>query len=123
MKSPSFQKSFYRAWNGLCIAFRTERSFRVQVAMTGVVIVCLTLFPLVVWERCLLLVVTMVVLVLELVNSCVERLLDLLKPRLFAYVGEIKDLMAGAVLLASVFAAVIGAFILGPHFLHLFSRV
>lgn len=123
MIAPSVRKSFYRAWIGLCIAFQTERSFRVQVAMSCFVVTCLALFPLTLWERCLLLVVTMVVLVLELINSCVERLLDLLKPRLFAYVGEIKDLMAGAVLLASVFAAVIGFLILGPHFLNTITRL
>lgn len=123
MRSPSFFKSLHRAWIGLCIAFRMERSFRIQVAITGLLLTFLAIFPLTLWERCLLLVVTMVVLVLELINSCLERLLDLLKPRLFAYVGEIKDLMAGAVLLASVFAAVIGLMVLGPHFMHSFSRL
>jgi len=123
MSAPSFQKSLQHAWLGLCMAFRTERSFRVHVAVACCVVTSLAVLPLTLGERGLLLVVTMFVLVLELINSCVERLLDLLKPRLFAYVGEIKDLMAGAVLLASVFAAVIGALILGPHFLNTFTRL
>lgn len=105
------------------MAFRTERSFRIQVAAACCILTCIAVFPLSLWERGLLLVVTMSVLVLELINSCLERLLDLLKPRLFAYVGEIKDLMAGAVLLASAFAAVIGVLILGPHFLNSLSRL
>ena len=123
MKSPSFARSLSRAWTGLCIAFKEERSFRVHVAMACAVFTCLAIFPLELWQRCLLLVVTMGVLVLELINSSVERLLDLLKPRLSSYVGEIKDLMAGAVLLASLFAAIIGLFVLGPYFLSSFSRL
>jgi diacylglycerol kinase len=45
----------------------------------------------------------------------VERLADLLKPRLSAYVGEVKDLMAAAVLTASLFAALAALLILAPY--------
>ncbi len=108
-------ESFGHAWRGLRLAFATERSFRIQVAAALVVIALVVIFPLVGWERVLLLVATAAVLVLELVNSTVERLVDLFKPRLHAYVRDIKDLMAAAVLVASAFSLVVGLLVLWPH--------
>lgn len=107
--------SFSHAWRGLRLAFATERSFRIQTAAALAIVFLVTLMPLANWERILLLVATAAVLVLELVNSTVERLVDLFKPRLHAYVRDIKDLMAAAVLVASAFSLVVGLLVLWPH--------
>lgn len=116
-------KSFVHAWRGLLLAFSAERSFRVQTAIALLVAAIMFLLPLVLVERAVLLLAIAAVLVLELLNSTVERIADLLKPRLNEYVGDIKDLMAGAVLVASVFAALIGLLILGPHLGNLLERL
>jgi diacylglycerol kinase len=107
--------SFRAAARGIFVAFKSERTFRVMVAMGLLMLALIAVLPLAAWERVLLLLLTGAILVLELVNSMVERLVDLLKPRLSAYVGEVKDLMAGAVLMASLFAAVLALLILLPH--------
>ncbi len=107
-------KSFTHAFRGLKLAYKTERSFRIQVAAFCVIIVLIVLVPLQLWEQSILLLVTMFVLVLELLNSSLERLVDLAKPRQHAYAGDIKDLMAGGVLVAATFALVLGLLILGP---------
>ena len=109
------KESFGHAWRGLRLAFVTERSFRIHTAAAVIVVFLVVLFPLLAWERILLLIATAAVLVLELVNSTVERLVDLFKPRLHAYVRDIKDLMAAAVLVASAFSLVIGLLVLWPH--------
>ncbi len=119
----SLLKSFSHAWRGLRLAFRTERSFRIQVAVAVMIMAALLLFPLAHEERIIILLAIAAVLVLELLNSTVERMVDLLKPRLNPYVGDIKDLMAGIVLIASIFAAMIGTLILWPHVRIIFSRV
>ena len=108
-------QSIRAAWRGVLTAFKAERTFRVMVAAALVVLVLVAVLPLAPWEQALLLLLTGSVLVLELVNSMVERLVDLLKPRLSAYVGEVKDLMAAAVLLASFVAALLAFLILLPH--------
>lgn len=46
---------------------------------------------------------------LELVNTAVEELVDLLSPEQRVEAGRIKDLMAGAVLLLGLATAVVGA--------------
>lgn len=119
----SLLKSVRHAWRGIVTTFRTERSFRVQVAAALVVTGLLFMLPLEAWERAILVLVVTLILVLELVNSSLERLVDLAKPRLHAYAGEIKDVMAGGVLVASIGALILGLLILGPHVLTLLYRV
>jgi diacylglycerol kinase len=55
------------------------------------------------------------VLVLEIINSIFERIVDVYKPRLNPYVRDIKDMMAAAVLIASLGAAIIGLMIFIPY--------
>ncbi len=119
----SLIRSFRDALRGITTTFRTERSFRIQVAVGIVVFALLLMLPLVSWERAILVLVVTLVLVLELVNSSLERLVDLAKPRLHSYAGEIKDVMAGGVLVASISAAILGLMILGPHFITILQRV
>jgi diacylglycerol kinase len=116
-------RSFRHALRGLMLAFKSERSFRIQSLAAAVVIVLILVLPLDLWERSILLLVTMFVLVLELLNSSLERLVDLSKPRLHALAGDIKDLMAGSVLVAAVFAAVLGIVIIGPHLWIMLGRL
>lgn len=123
MKSPSLFRSFGHALRGIATAYRTERSFRYQLAAAVVLLALLTLLPLEAWERAILVLVAALVLVLELLNSSLERLTDLAKPRLHAYAGEIKDLMAGGVLVASIAAVILALIVLGPHLLTYLSRV
>jgi diacylglycerol kinase len=119
----SLARSFGHAFRGIALAIRTERSFRLQVIAAILVILAIFILPLDLWERSILLLVTMFVLVLELLNSSLERLVDLAKPRLHAYAGDIKDLMAGSVLVAALFALVLGLLILGPKFADIVMRV
>jgi diacylglycerol kinase len=114
--SHGLAQSFKAAWRGLLLAFKGERTFRVMIAAALVIIIVVSTAPLASWERLLLLLLTGSVLVLELLNSMVERLVDLLKPRLSTYIGEVKDLMAAAVVTAAFFAALIAFLIVLPHF-------
>lgn len=116
-------RSFGHAFRGLATAFRSERSFRLQTFAAMVLAAILIVVPLQAWERALLVLVATLVLVLELVNSSLERLVDLAKPRLHAYAGEVKDVMAAGVLVASIGAVILGLIILGPHLLNILTRV
>lgn len=119
----SLRRSMLHAWRGLRLTFRTERSFRIQIAVCAVVVLCMLIVPVTTFERLLLILAMSAVLVLELLNSMVERLVDLFTPRLNELVGDIKDIMAGVVLVASVFAAVIGTMIFWPFVSTILARV
>lgn len=116
-------RSVRHATFGMLSVYRTERNFRIQSAAALFANTLALVLPLSTGERLLILVVSVSVLVLELVNTAVERLLDLLKPRLNEYAGEVKDVMAGAVLIASVSSVIVGTCIFWPHMTLFLARV
>ncbi len=107
-----FIKSFVHAFHGLAITYREEQSFRAQLFAGALAAILAVYFKVKSWEAVLLI----LVLVLELLNSAIERLIDAAKPRLHIAVQAIKDMMAAAVLIASLGALVIGVIIFYPHF-------
>lgn len=118
-----FFRSVRHAVRGIFSVYRTEQNFRIQCFGALIANTLAMILPLS-WEnRLIILIVSASVLVLELVNSAVERLLDLLKPRLNEYAGEVKDVMAGAVLVASLCAVVVGVCIFWPYMLTFLARV
>lgn len=116
-KLKRFIKSFKHAFRGLVSVFKEEQSFRVQVFASFVVFCFAVCFHVKMWEAIILVLVVSFVLVLEILNSILERLVDALKPRIHPYVKIIKDMMAATVLISSVAALVIGALIFVGYFL------
>lgn len=110
-----FGKSLSFAVYGLSYVYKNERNFRIQVATAIVVVLLMLVFPLKGWERVALTLVITLVLVLELINTIMEKIIDILKPRIHHYVEIIKDMMAAAVLIASVGAFIIGILIFYPY--------
>lgn len=108
-------KSFKYAMRGIAYVFAHEQNFRVQLVSSFIVLLIMVWLPLSKGEIVTLLLLITMVLVLELLNSVLEKFVDIIKPRLSYQVEVIKDMMAAMVLIASVFAAVIGLIILGPH--------
>jgi len=108
-------KSFRYAGRGIAHVFREEQSFRIQLLAALIVVILMILLPLSGMERLILVMVIMFVLVLEIINSIFERIVDVYKPRLNPYVKDIKDMMAGAVLVASFGAVVIGLMVFIPY--------
>lgn len=113
-------RSFRYALRGVVHVFREEQSFRVQIVAGLLVLILALYFHVKVWEAVALLLVTMMVLVLELINSVFERMVDVLKPRMHPYVETIKDIMAAVVLISSIGAVLVGILILGPYLVEFF---
>ncbi len=106
-----YSRSFGFAWRGLKLVFRTEKSFRLEILIGILVLV-------VAWYRgiseiywIMLLLVIALVLALEVFNTAIERLVDMLAPKTHSFAKEIKDLLAGMVFLVTLFVAVIGIII------------
>ena len=108
-------QSFHYASRGILIAWNTEQSFRVQVVMALIVAMLIWWFAVPLWQAIALLLLIILVLTLEIINSILERFVDVFKPRIHPMVEEIKDLMAGAVLIASLGALVVGLLIFVPY--------
>lgn len=113
--------SFRYALRGLYRAASTEPNFQLHLLATATVAALIIILPVTVTETLILLIATMAVLILELMNIAVERLVDIIKPRIHHYAGVIKDVTAAAVLVASVGAFVIGLIIFLPYILRVFA--
>ncbi|MFC1612682.1 diacylglycerol kinase, partial [Patescibacteria group bacterium] len=79
------------------------------------IVILMYVFSLTIIEKSILLLLIIAVLVLELSNSIMERLVDVFKPRVHNYIKDIKDIAAGAVLLTALGASAIAIIIFYPH--------
>jgi diacylglycerol kinase len=108
------------AFNGFKETVVFERSFKIMMAVALVVIVAMFYFPTSRLEKVVLLFAVFSVLILELINTTIERIMDMVSPAYDERVRVIKDLMAAIVLLASFGSAVIGILIFWPYVFGLF---
>jgi diacylglycerol kinase (ATP) len=112
--APSFKNRPFRARIGFAaagirIVAARERSFRSQLACAAAAgVAAAWLRPGWLWCALLLLAAGLV-LTLEMMNAALEYALDALHPHHAAEIGRAKDAAAGAVLLASGAAALVGA--------------
>lgn len=114
----SFKKlarSFSHAIRGFKCVFR-EQNFKIQIIFSISVFILILLFDLRMWETVVLIMMVTLVLVLEIINSIFERIMDILQPRVHPHAKTVKDMMASAVLVASLGAFLIGLLIFWPHF-------
>jgi len=118
MKNQNFLNSFKISVFGLASAFKEESNFRIQFLIGIIVIFFMIVLGLNPIEDCILLLMILVVLSLELINSQIEKFLDLIQPEHHPRVKIIKDFSAGAVLLSAIGSVVIGILIFLPHLEH-----
>lgn len=108
-------RSFRHSFRGVVHIFQSEQNFRIQSTVAFLVIILAFFFQIRAWEKIILILASMTVLVLELVNTVIERVIDVLKPRMHGYVRDVKDMMAATVLISSIGALVIGILIFWPY--------
>jgi diacylglycerol kinase len=113
-------KSFRHAFRGLKYVVRNEQNFQLEILGAVFVIILMYLFPTRSLEKIALYIVIFAVLVIELINTIFERVVDMLKPRMHPYAQLVKDIMAAAVLLSSIGAVIVGVIIFYPFFKDLF---
>ena len=114
VKQPSFWRSVTHAWAGLLFTVRTQRNARIHVGIG------LLTFGVAAWlgldavHWAILVLMIGAVLAGETINTTVEAIVDLLSPEWHEQAKTAKDVSAGAVLILSTTALVVGLLILGP---------
>jgi undecaprenol kinase len=112
-KPTSFVKSCQGACQGILYSWKTEKHLRFHFFASLLVVGAGLYLKL---SRFNWLFVTYAigsVLIAELFNTAVERVVDLVQPGYHPLAGLIKDIAAGAVLLAALQSVIIGIFIFG----------
>ncbi len=113
----SFRRSVYFALQGIVYALRQERNFRLQLIALLLVLLMAWFLHLSFVSLAVILVMSAVVLMAELFNTALEALADAAHPATHPKIRLAKDMAAGAVLLASFFALLVGGLIFVVHWL------
>ncbi len=111
-----FLKGFVYAWRGIA-AGTAGRNFRVMLGAAVTVVVLGYILGISPVEWALVTLAMGLVMALELLNTAGEKLVDILSPDLDPRYGLVKDILAGAVLVAALAAAVAGALVFLPRLL------
>ncbi|MEO1050861.1 MAG: diacylglycerol kinase family protein [Bacteroidota bacterium] len=103
--------SFRHAFRGVFHAARTEAHFRFHLLAALAVVIAGFYFQVSALEWLALLICIGLVLSAELINSAMERLVDYVSPEQSEMAKRVKDLSAAAVLVLSIFSAIVGLII------------
>ena len=113
-KLHSTQKSFKYAFEGIKLTYRNEPNFRIQLVLAILSTILGIFLKISQIEWLILIIIIFVVLLLELINSSIEALVDLISPEKNEKAKIAKDTAAGAVLIASILSLIIGIVLFLP---------
>ena len=115
-----FFRSFKYAIRGLIRLVETEQNARVHLIAAITLGFAAYIFHLHSLEAAVLFFAVVLVFAIEITNTAIEKLLDLVHPNAHEQIAFIKDALAGAVLIASVIALVVCVLVFYPHIHALF---
>jgi diacylglycerol kinase len=107
--------SFVYSFKGIVLVFRNESNSKIHLIATVLVIGAGIYYRLEQYDWLWILLAIAVVWIMEAINSAIEKLTDFISTEFNPKAGAIKDMAAGAVLLAAVFAIAVGLIIFIPY--------
>jgi diacylglycerol kinase (ATP) len=108
-------RSFEHAYRGLVYAVRTQRNMRIHVIIATLVLVASLLVGVSKLQLAILVLVILLVFITEMFNTALEFAVDLVTKEYHPLAKLAKDVSAGAVLVSSVGAVLIGYLILADN--------
>ncbi|MED1409618.1 MULTISPECIES: diacylglycerol kinase family protein [Bacillus] len=115
MKKGKLLDSFGYAIAGIYFCLHYERNMKIHYLAAVIVICCGFYFHITKTEWIVVLIVIGIVMSLEMVNTAIEKTVDLATTDIHPFAKIAKDVAAGAVLLFAIIAVVIGAIIFLPY--------
>ena len=100
------------SWNGVVACARSEAAFREEIALLVVAIPAAMVLAADPWKRALLLAPVVLLLVVELLNTAIEKLCDRISGEFDPAIGRIKDMGSAAIGVTLMAAAAIWVFAL-----------
>ncbi len=108
MKSRSLMESFNYAVTGIIYTLKTERNMRIHFIISIVVIILSLFFDFSRGEMLLLFFAISLVFITEMINTAIERTVDLITEDFHPLARVAKDIAAGGVLIAAINSLVVG---------------
>ncbi|HBE01287.1 MAG: hypothetical protein A2096_07660 [Spirochaetes bacterium GWF1_41_5] len=100
------------AFNGILYVFKTQRNFRIHLIVLVAVLILCRYLEVSLLKTSIIFIVAIAVIILELINTANEDIVNYISPEYNEKAGVIKDVMAGAVLIAAIGSVIIGFIIL-----------
>jgi diacylglycerol kinase (ATP) len=110
-------RSFVYAWAGLVGFFRTEHNARLHLLATVAAVALALSLGITKMEAIALIVCVALVWITEIINTAIEKAMDFISLEQHPKIGIIKDLAAGAVLVAAIASLLVGCLIFLPKIL------
>lgn len=111
-----FFLSFLYASRGIVNLLKTEQNARIHLTYAIIVAILAYLFSITRIEAIILFFAVAFVMAMEITNTAIEKLLDIIKVKNSPAAEFIKDAMAGAVLISAIIALVVTVLIFFPYF-------
>lgn len=108
-------KSFKHAFNGIKVLLKEEHNSRIHVFASIIVIFLGIFLKISNTEWFIIFILIGFIFALELVNSAIENICDLVSPERNDYIKKAKDQGAAAVLIFAIVSAIIGLWIFIPR--------
>jgi len=116
----SLINSFKYAIEGVLFSIRHNRNLRIHIGVAFLIIAASIFFRVNAFEMGILGIMIILVICLEMINSAIEEMVDLIIQEHRQQAKIAKDVSAGMVLVASAGSVVVGILIFTPHILRLF---
>ena len=110
-KNTSLPGAFKFAFAGIAKTVKTERNFRIELVFAALALLASAFLRLEPVEWALIIILIVLVLAFELINSALEDVIDLASPAIHPLAKHAKDASAAAVMVASLAAAAGGLFL------------
>lgn len=114
-------ESFKYAFRGIVLVLKSEKNMLIHLIISILVLICGIFFQISTTEWMICLLCFGLVFSTEMINTAIETLVDLVSPNHHKLAGKAKDIAAGAVLVAAIFAAITGLIIFIPKGLALLN--
>ena len=122
-KKNPITESFGYAFEGIWTGIRNERNMKIHCLAIIFVTLAGTMFQISAVEWCICLLLFGLVAALELVNTAVEAVVDLVTEEKKPLAKIAKDTAAGAVLFAAIISVIIGCIIFLPYVLLVLAKI
>jgi undecaprenol kinase/diacylglycerol kinase (ATP) len=109
--------AFKAAFNGIYYALKNEWNLRFHFIVATIIIIIAFFLQFSILEFSVLLLTIGLVISLEMINTSIEELCNYIQPEKHELIKIIKDISAGAVLISSIIALIIGIALFLPKLL------
>ncbi len=109
-----WHRRFRDAFAGLSLAFRTQESLWVHLAVAGIVIAMAAVLQMESWRWCILLLCISHVIAAEIMNSAIETLIRSYYPQRSEGLADTLHQAAAAVLVSAMISVIIGLIVMLP---------